>query len=571
MPAADTDVMSYLMATQQFLLLGLALYVYFAFFLMVLARKTDTDHSWLAWIPIANLYLMCAIARRSPLWMLLLLVPVVNILAFLVLWSSIARVRGKPGWIGLLMIVPGVNLLVPPYLAAGASTAAEAPPALAVADVPQDAFDLTLHRRPVRPPVVCPQCGTRTEPKARFCGECGFTLALASLSQPAPPTPSAPAPPPPEDRPRRSLAPMLAGLAVVALVVAGAAYFVLGGSPAAGPRQPPALPSALAGTLTEFPIDTASERSLRPDAVVTQQIASATASVNVPPDWLPPGVSAPSLAGRANAVTAATYRARPEDAPVSVAVLSTPDADAVELGRAIGQQVAAAGGGRETGIRVQSPEGETYTGTRISNDRQTTYVLVKDNATAVVLVYAADPSAAPAAERLAANIGNGEGLIADPVIQESIGCLPPRVPEDLVLQEAQTTTGAQLGEASAQLGNLAARLGPEGQRWVAQAQSILPQQLLSARYQDADRQDWNVIRGQYGSPVRALATWALLRWTLGIAGGESVPLRTGSGQMTAVDGQRLLLFRTGASLVLLVAPAGSSTDKIRQLADGIQL
>jgi hypothetical protein len=254
-----------------------------------------------------------------------------------------------------------------------------------------------------------------------------------------------------------------------------------------------------------------------------------------------------------------------------VAVLSTPDSDAVDVGRAIGQDVAAAGGGRVTGIRVQSPEGETYSGTRIDHDRQTTYVLVKDNATAVVIVHAADPSAAAVAERLAGNVGNGDGLTADPVIQESIGRLPSEVPQDLVLQEAQTITAAQLGEASAQIGGMVAQLGPEAQQWVAQARSILPQQMLSARYQDANRQDWSVISGQYGSAIRALATWTLLRWTLGLTGGESVSLRSGSGRMTEVDGQRLLLFRAGTSLVMLVAPAGSDTEKIRQLADGIQL
>lgn len=30
---------------------------------------------------------------------------------------KIAETLGKPGWIGLLMLVPVVNLLVPPYLA----------------------------------------------------------------------------------------------------------------------------------------------------------------------------------------------------------------------------------------------------------------------------------------------------------------------------------------------------------------------------------------------------------------------------------------------------------------------
>jgi hypothetical protein len=41
------------------LIIYLAIYVYIAYSIMVIANKTNTENSWLAWIPIANLYLLC--------------------------------------------------------------------------------------------------------------------------------------------------------------------------------------------------------------------------------------------------------------------------------------------------------------------------------------------------------------------------------------------------------------------------------------------------------------------------------------------------------------------------------
>src|SRR5262245_50596104 len=56
-------VMTFLANARLFLLVGIVLYAYFAFMLMVIATKTSTANAWLAWVPIGNLYLMCRIAR----------------------------------------------------------------------------------------------------------------------------------------------------------------------------------------------------------------------------------------------------------------------------------------------------------------------------------------------------------------------------------------------------------------------------------------------------------------------------------------------------------------------------
>jgi uncharacterized membrane protein YhaH (DUF805 family) len=101
------------------LVLVLAFYVYVSLAVMTIAKKTKTPNAWLAWIPIANYYLMTQIAGVSGLWTLALLltfIPVVGGLAVLgvsvwLIWRT-AEKRKFPGWISLLMIIPVVNLIV---------------------------------------------------------------------------------------------------------------------------------------------------------------------------------------------------------------------------------------------------------------------------------------------------------------------------------------------------------------------------------------------------------------------------------------------------------------------------
>jgi hypothetical protein len=102
-----------------FLVIGAAVYIYMALAVQTIARKTNTKNDWLAWIPIANIILLLEIARKPLWWLLLLVIPLVNVVISIVVWVGVAEARGKPSWWGLLMIVPGVNLIVPGYLAWG--------------------------------------------------------------------------------------------------------------------------------------------------------------------------------------------------------------------------------------------------------------------------------------------------------------------------------------------------------------------------------------------------------------------------------------------------------------------
>lgn len=92
-------------------------YVYNSVCLQKIAQKTNTPFSWFSWLPIANVFLMFMIARRSFWWILLLLVPFVNFILILIVWMEISKARNKPAWLGILMVLPIANFVILGYLA----------------------------------------------------------------------------------------------------------------------------------------------------------------------------------------------------------------------------------------------------------------------------------------------------------------------------------------------------------------------------------------------------------------------------------------------------------------------
>ena len=94
---------------------GFVLYIYLAYTTMVLARRLGTKHIWMAWIPVANLYLVTQMAGVEWWWMLGFFIPFVNFLVAGYLWSEIGKRLGKPWWIGILTAIPVLGLLIPGY------------------------------------------------------------------------------------------------------------------------------------------------------------------------------------------------------------------------------------------------------------------------------------------------------------------------------------------------------------------------------------------------------------------------------------------------------------------------
>ncbi len=113
------------------ILLALAVYVFFSYSLQTIAKKTKIKKGWLAWIPIANYYLMCKIAKKPVWWMLFLILPLITIsifsidfllsmtgvVFFVLVWAAISVRRKKSKWLGVLMIIPIANLITLGYLA----------------------------------------------------------------------------------------------------------------------------------------------------------------------------------------------------------------------------------------------------------------------------------------------------------------------------------------------------------------------------------------------------------------------------------------------------------------------
>jgi hypothetical protein len=100
-----------------FCIILLVAYVYHALALQTIATKTNTENPWFAWIPILNIILMLNIARKPIWWIVLFLIPLVNIVFIILVWMGIAEARNKPNWWGILIIVPVANIIVPGYLA----------------------------------------------------------------------------------------------------------------------------------------------------------------------------------------------------------------------------------------------------------------------------------------------------------------------------------------------------------------------------------------------------------------------------------------------------------------------
>jgi len=102
-----------------FLAIFLAIYIYAAIALMCIAKKTKTSNRWLAFIPIANFYLVTQMAKQSGWWTLILLagfIPmigslVVGVVGIWMFWMIAEKIK-FPGWTSILLIIPVVNLIM---------------------------------------------------------------------------------------------------------------------------------------------------------------------------------------------------------------------------------------------------------------------------------------------------------------------------------------------------------------------------------------------------------------------------------------------------------------------------
>ncbi len=90
-----------------------ALYFYFAFmqFRIASVKTGNADIAWFAFVPILNTILLIKMAAKPMWWIFLLLIPIVNLVAFFALWMEVAKACDQsPVW-GFLTMIPPISLV----------------------------------------------------------------------------------------------------------------------------------------------------------------------------------------------------------------------------------------------------------------------------------------------------------------------------------------------------------------------------------------------------------------------------------------------------------------------------
>ncbi|MBL9218205.1 MAG: hypothetical protein JNG82_06940 [Opitutaceae bacterium] len=357
-----------------------------AFGLSLLAARVRQRSAWLAWFPVLNYYLMCRLAGASLLLILPALIPFLNLIVFAYLGAVMAKRVGRSPALGVLFGVPVLGNLVPLLLGAGGRTAAES------AEPP-----------PVRPPLV---------------------TALIH-----------------------------AGVALSLVALTGAGFIAasrMSRAPAATAAQATAtLPARLAGTFTEFPIDTATDNPARPTQVVSESYAEPAGGESrgggqISSQQLPPWIPLASLPTLAENATSAEYLTAGAGAKVNVVTLSMRDSHNGELTLPTRQQLAEiAPDATVTGLELSTPGNVTYRGFRVSTALAVYFALRRGDTNTAILISAQEVAGMAVAERLARNVGNGQGLLEEEQYRGAFSRLPPPPPGTSV-QMVRTITQADI-------------------------------------------------------------------------------------------------------------------------------
>lgn len=92
-----------------------AIWIFGAYCLARLARNVGMPFKEsFVWglIPIANAFLLLKIAAKPYWWLILFLVPFVNVIFSVLVWMAVAERMGRPGWWGIMIaLVPFANIV----------------------------------------------------------------------------------------------------------------------------------------------------------------------------------------------------------------------------------------------------------------------------------------------------------------------------------------------------------------------------------------------------------------------------------------------------------------------------
>ena len=428
--------------------------------------------------------------------------------------------------------------------------------------------------------VICPNCGKPAAPSEGFCRNCGKQLFAPTMTAMPPAVPSLGAQPqqPPFTPPTYSAPPkkrgklLLGCLIIIGLVVvaagAGGIYVWRRTSYTPPVRKAPDIPQRASGTMTEFPVDNDPNSPAKPTSLKTETLGGAAGkSGGSTTAKLPPGIDKTKLAKGATTMTSATYTTKPKvsgsSTPAStkdnvyICVLTAMPGQ-TDFGDGLSTSVLQANGGTKTGVKIQSPKGASYIGSKIVSAAANVYILTKQGADIVILIFGEDPSTQTLVDRLAQNVGNGEGLIDYPEIKNSLWTLPASTPSDLSLVEISTLTGDEL-------------IGSSSGDFPSEMRAFIPDVMTGSRYLDSSKQEWVGLNLEYGSTFQAWRTWLLARGALGLSGAESTTVREVDALYMNQDGKRIMIFQKGPYLIMLSGPTGASVDRFVALGNQFQV
>ena len=427
--------------------------------------------------------------------------------------------------------------------------------------------------------IMCPQCGTLAAPGEAFCRSCGKQILAPTMTAPPPVVPAMqPSQPqqqpftpsyatPPKKKRSKLLLGCLIFIGLIVLATGAGGIYVWRAAAYTPPvRKAPDVPQRAAGTMTEFPVDNDPNAPAKPTSVQTEALGGAVAkSEGSSPSKLPPGIDRSKLSKGATAMTSSTYKPQPKNGSsatgtkdnIYICVLTATPGE-TGFGSDLATSVMQATGGVITGVKVQSPKGGIYSGSKIRSSQSNVYVLTKEGGDVVILIYGEDPSTATIVDRLAQNVGNGEGLVDYPEIKDSLWTLPASTPSDLTLVEINTLFGAQM-------------IGSSGSDLPSEIRSLIPDKMTGARYTDASRQEWVALNLEYGSGFQAWRTWLLARAALGLSGAEKVTVRDVDALYMNQEGKRIMVFQKGPYLVFLSGPTNAPVDRMVALGNQIQI
>lgn len=104
------------------LIIRLGIYLFTSYCFYAIYQKLGEPNAWFAWVPLLQFWVMYKAGNQSPWWIIVLLIPLVNIVALIVLiiaFVNIVKKLGKNPWLILLMIIPLVNFAVMYHFAFG--------------------------------------------------------------------------------------------------------------------------------------------------------------------------------------------------------------------------------------------------------------------------------------------------------------------------------------------------------------------------------------------------------------------------------------------------------------------